>query len=162
MVNFPMGSNTIDITFNTPFMYTGNNLVMFVQRPMDTDYFSSSDYFLCQTVGTARSLNHQSDSTTFDPAAPPASPTISGQFPKTTFVYTGQQITNDLGVLGITGNITPSVGAPTTYNITVKNNGTATQTNYTVKLMNLHCYNADPELWYSLDSYRHRSYLRLW
>ena len=135
MVNFPMGSNTIDITFTTPFMYTGNNLVMFVQRPMDTDWFSSSDNFLCQTVGTARSLNNQSDSTTYDPAAPPASPTISGQFPKTTFVYTGQQITNDLGVLGITGNITPSVGDPTTYNITVKNNGTATQTNYTVKLM---------------------------
>lgn len=90
MVNFPAGQNTIDISFTTPYSYTGTNLVMFVNRPMDADYFSSSDNFLCQTIGADRSLNSQSDSTTYDPAAPPAGPTISGQFPKTTFVYTGQ------------------------------------------------------------------------
>ncbi|MDD2297680.1 MAG: hypothetical protein PHX79_07695, partial [Sphaerochaetaceae bacterium] len=107
-VDFPAGPNTIDITFTTPYSYTGTNLVMFVHRPMDTEYYSSSDNFLCQTVGSNRSLNHQSDSTTFDPANPPAGPSISGQFPKTTFVYTGELIAHDLGALSISGNTTPS------------------------------------------------------
>jgi len=133
-VNFPTGQNTISITFNTPYMYNGQNLVMMVNRPMDTEYFSSSDYFLAQTIGSNRALNNQSDSTTYDPAAPPATPTVSGQFPKTTFVYTGQAITNDLGCLSISGNTTPSAQSPTTYVVTIKNNGTNPQTNYTVKL----------------------------
>ncbi len=133
-VNFPTGQNTISITFTTPYMYNGQNLVMMVNRPMDTEYFSSSDYFLAQTIGNNRALNNQSDSTTYDPAAPPATPTVSGQFPKTTFVYTGQAITNDLGCLSISGNTTPSAQSPTTYVVTIKNNGANPQTNYTVKL----------------------------
>ena len=134
-VDFPAGQNTININFTTPYMYTGTNLVMFVNRPMDSEYFSSSDNFLCQTVGSNRSLNHQSDSTTYDPANPPASPTISGQFPKTTFVYSGTAITNDLGALSISGNTTPSAQAASPYVITIKNNGTSPQSTYTVKLM---------------------------
>jgi hypothetical protein len=85
-IDFPSGMNNILIPLQTPFPYGGGNLAMMVNRPMDTQYFSSSDYFDCQTVGTNRTRNTQSDSTTFDPANPPASPTISGQFPKTTFM----------------------------------------------------------------------------
>ncbi len=134
-VNYPSGANTIDITFTTPYNYAGGNLVLFVNRPMDTQYYSSTDNFLCQTIGSNRSLNHQSDSVTYDPAAPPASPTISGQFPKTTFVYTGQAIANDLGALSITGNTTPSAQSVSQYSISIKNNGSTTQNTYTVKLM---------------------------
>ncbi len=135
VVDYPIGANTININFTTPFAYTGGNLVMFVNRPMDTEYFSPSDYFQCQTVGTNRALNNQSDTTLYDPAAPPTTPTVSGQFPKTTFVYTGQMITNDLGCLTISGNTTPSAQSAWNYNITVKNNGSVAQNTYTVKLM---------------------------
>jgi len=38
-VDFPAGQNTININFTTPYMYTGTNLVMFVNRPMDSEYF---------------------------------------------------------------------------------------------------------------------------
>jgi len=134
VVTYPSGANTINIQLSTPYMHTAGNLVMMVNRPMDTQYYSSSDNFLCQTGTQMRALKLYSDSTTYDPAAPAAA-TATGQFPKTTIFYTGQAITNDLGCLSITGNLTPSVGSATPYTITIKNNGSATQTNYQVKLM---------------------------
>ena len=86
-VTYPEGTNTITIPLQTPYMHTPGNLVMMVQRPMDTQYYSASDYFLAQTVGSNRARKAQSDITTYDPANPPAG-TLSGQFPKTTIFYT--------------------------------------------------------------------------
>ena len=134
-INYPSGENTITIPLQTPYMHTPGNLVMMVQRPMDIDYYDYDDNFYGLTIGTNRTLKVQSDSTPYDPAAPPAGTTPVGQVPKTTIFYSGQQIVNDLSCLTITGSSTPSVNSPTNYAITVKNNGTATQTNYTVKLM---------------------------
>ncbi|MDD4309323.1 MAG: carboxypeptidase regulatory-like domain-containing protein, partial [Candidatus Cloacimonetes bacterium] len=135
VVDYPIGANTINITFTAPFNYTGGSLVMMVNRPMDTDYFDSTDNFAAQTIGTDRALKLYSDTTTFDPTAPPTTgATLSGQFPKTTFFYTGQGITNDLGILSLSGNTTPSAQSAWNYTIAVKNNGQATQTSYTVKL----------------------------
>ncbi len=53
-VDFPSGTNTINITFTTPFQYSGGVLVMMVERVMDTTWHSSSDLFACQTIGTNR------------------------------------------------------------------------------------------------------------
>ncbi|MCB5235028.1 MAG: carboxypeptidase regulatory-like domain-containing protein, partial [Candidatus Cloacimonetes bacterium] len=84
-VNFPSGENTISINFPDPFLFIeGGNLVMLFNRPMDTEYHSSSDYFLCQTLGSTRSRNDYSDSTDFNPASMDGG-TLSGQFPKITF-----------------------------------------------------------------------------
>lgn len=132
---YPSGVNTINFELTTPYTHTTGNLVMMVNRPMDTQYYNPSNNFLAQTIGTTRARKVQSDTTTYDPANPPASSTNSGQFPKTTIIYIGQALTNDLGCLDISGNLTPNVGAPTSYVITVKNNGSAVQNNYMVKLM---------------------------
>jgi len=135
-INYPAGANTINVTFTTPFNYTGGTLVMLVERVFDTQYYSSSDYFQCQTIGADRALKLYSDSTDFNPAAPPATgATLSGQFPKTTFVYTGQAINNDLACLSVTGNVTPSAQSTWNYVISVKNNGSVPQSTYSVKLM---------------------------
>ena len=118
-------------------MYFSGNLVMMVHRPMDTQYYSDADYFLAQTIGNNRARMAQRDIVNnFNPANPPSEFTaLTGQFPKTTIFYSDQLIATDLSCLDINGNITPSAGAETQYTITVKNNGTATQSNYTVKLM---------------------------
>lgn len=87
LVTYPSGPNNIIITLQTPFPFAGGNLVMMVNRPMDTQFFSSADNFLCQTVGTNRSRNVQSDGTLYDPANPPTTSTLSGQFPKTSFSF---------------------------------------------------------------------------
>lgn len=87
-VNYPAGQNNIMIPLQTVYTYTGGNLVMMVNRPMDTIYFNSSDNFLCQTEGTSRARRVQSDDTLFDPANPPTDATVSGQFPKTSLYMT--------------------------------------------------------------------------
>ncbi|HPV15670.1 MAG TPA: hypothetical protein PL126_08495 [Candidatus Cloacimonadota bacterium] len=71
-VDYPAGENTISITLQTPYTHTPGNLVMLVERPMDTEYFSSSSYFKCQTIGTNRARVYRSDSTAADPNSPPA------------------------------------------------------------------------------------------
>ena len=133
-VDFPTGSNTINITFQTPYMHTPGNLVMMVLRPMDTQYYSSSNYFKCQTVGSNRGRYLRSDSTTYDPNSPAAG-TLTNQFPKVTIFYTSQEIENDLAAVSITGSRTPTVGVATPYTIRIRNNGNQAQNTYTVKLM---------------------------
>ena len=104
-VTYPAGQNTIQIQFTNPFLYlNGENLVVMFNRPMDTAYFSSSDYFKAQTVGTNRALKLQSDSTTYDPAAPTAG-TLSGQFPMTTFLVIPGGVGDILGTVTGPGNV---------------------------------------------------------
>ncbi|HPL23479.1 MAG TPA: carboxypeptidase regulatory-like domain-containing protein [Candidatus Cloacimonadota bacterium] len=94
VVDYPSGQNNINITFTTPYTYAGGNLVVMVQRPMDTNWFSGVN-FRTQTIGTARTLNVYSDGTAFDPAAPPAGTNPTGMCPKTTFFL----IVDDMGAL---------------------------------------------------------------
>ena len=108
VVDYPTGQNNINITLQTPYVYGGGNLVVMAQRPMDTAWFSGVN-FRTQTIGTARTLNVYSDSTPFDPTAPPAGTAPTGMFPKTTFFL----IVEDMGAL--TGTVfdgtTPLPGA---------------------------------------------------
>ena len=83
-VDYPIGANTITISFTTPYTYNGGNLVMMANRPMDTQWYNSTNRFNCQTIGTNRALEIHSDGTTYDPANPPTGATLSGQFPQTT------------------------------------------------------------------------------
>lgn len=133
-MDFPVGENTITITLNTPYMYTGGNLVMMCNRVMDSVALSSSDRFKCQTAGAARGRFLRSDSTVYDPANPDPG-TATAQFPQTTFVYTDQLIQNDLAAYTITGNGMPTQGQETIYTITISNIGVNSQNNYQVKLM---------------------------
>ncbi|HNQ44513.1 MAG TPA: choice-of-anchor D domain-containing protein, partial [Candidatus Cloacimonadota bacterium] len=84
---YPAGANTITYPLIEPFSYSNGNLVVMFNRPMDTQYYSSADYFKCQTVGTNRARNVYSDTVVYDPAAPTAG-TLTGQFPMTTFTMT--------------------------------------------------------------------------
>lgn len=87
-LDFPSGTNTITVPLQTPFSYSGGNLVLYANRPMDTVYYSNSDNFQAQTVGTNRAIRLVSDSVVYDPAAPSAAGTLSGTFPKTTLHMT--------------------------------------------------------------------------
>ena len=85
-VNYPSGENVITIMFPQPYLHLEGNMVMLVERPMDSVYYNSQDLFYCQTVGANRSRNVYSDQTDYDPAAPPVEGgSLTGQFPKTSF-----------------------------------------------------------------------------
>jgi hypothetical protein len=106
-LNFPTGENTITIPFISPYLYlNGQNIVLTFQRPMDTQYYNSSNYFKAQTIGTNRARKISSDSTTYDPYNPSAAGTLTGQFPKTTlFGIPG-------GVGHLNGTVTGSGAVP--------------------------------------------------
>ncbi|MCK9158710.1 MAG: carboxypeptidase regulatory-like domain-containing protein, partial [Candidatus Cloacimonas sp.] len=87
-LNFPSGQNTINIPLQNPYLYTGGNLVLYANRPMDTEYYTASDDFLAQTIGSNRARKIMSDSVTYDPMNPSAAGTLSGKFPKTTLFFT--------------------------------------------------------------------------
>lgn len=97
VVDYPLGTNEISIILNTPFSYAGGNLVMMVNRPWDTASNNSLNKFFCQTpvYEAERSLLLGSSFTVYDPASPPTFGSIipSGQFPKTTFVFSDAVLT---------------------------------------------------------------------
>ncbi len=87
-ITYPAGENTVTIPLQTTFQYLSGNLVLYANRPMDTEHFNTNDNFYVQTVGTNRARKLTSNTTTYDPNAPSAVGTLSGQFPKTTFYFT--------------------------------------------------------------------------
>lgn len=111
LVEYPLGENTIHIDLQTPFEYESGNLVLLVHRPMDSEYYSTADVFVAQTVGNNRARKAYSDNTVYNPAAPPTNATLSGQFPKTTIYYledtaVGDPVTPELsyGIVSVSPN----------------------------------------------------------
>jgi immune inhibitor InhA-like protein/carboxypeptidase family protein/type IX secretion system substrate protein len=71
-LDFPSGINEIMIELDEPFIYEGGNMIVFVERVMDTDYYSTSDlFYITDTANTDRCLWAQSDTEDFDPYTPP-------------------------------------------------------------------------------------------
>ena len=98
-VNYLMGENIIYIPFNgTPFQYSGGNLVLMVQRPMDTNVYGSQNVFYAQTRGTNRSRHAGSDGTEYDPNNMDTLGSVSGQFPKSSFVFSLNQSNPEFSV----------------------------------------------------------------
>ncbi|HNX38846.1 MAG TPA: carboxypeptidase regulatory-like domain-containing protein, partial [Candidatus Cloacimonadota bacterium] len=99
-INLPAGQNSIVVPLQTPYLYTGGNLVLYANRPWDTVYYNSNDNFQTQTIGTNRGRKLTSDSVEYDPMAPSAAGTLSGKFAKTSFTF----VVNDMG--SMSGTIT--------------------------------------------------------
>ena len=88
VVDFPAGVNEVFIPFESPFIYTGDNLAVRCNRPMDTFYFSINNkfYYNESTVFPSRSRYLYSDDITYDPTAPSALGTLSSNIPVTLFI----------------------------------------------------------------------------
>jgi len=86
-VNFPGGQNTILINLNTNFTYSGENLAIRINRPMDSVYYSSLNhfYYTNSTDNPNRSRYLYNDTVTYDPANPSATGTLSSNVPVTSF-----------------------------------------------------------------------------
>lgn len=84
-VEFPAGINDIIITLTTPYIYNGGNLVIMSNRPMDTQYYLSTDKFYSTISAThpARTLAVYDDNILFNPYAPPSGTATKDYFPNT-------------------------------------------------------------------------------
>ena len=87
VVSFPSGINTIDIPLQNPYQYNGQNLIIMVNRPMDSTYFNSNDrFYLTTTALSNRTRYLYSDTTIYDPANPSGG-TLTNQIANTTLVF---------------------------------------------------------------------------
>jgi hypothetical protein len=92
VITVPIGRAEIFIPFNTPFAYTGNNLAVRVNRPMDTSYLNGTSFYT-QTLGTTdyRTRYMYNDNTVINPQDPAASgltPYTATAIPLTKFAVT--------------------------------------------------------------------------
>ncbi len=90
VIDFPAGVNEVLIPLDQPFAYTGANLALRCNRPLDSVYFNISNRFqhTVSTLHPSRSRYLYSDSTVFDPAAPATAGTLSNHIPLTGFIVT--------------------------------------------------------------------------
>ncbi len=87
---FPLGINTIVIPLPTPFIYTGNNLAIRVNRPLDSYNYNTNNHFYYTNSASnpGRSRYISSNSVTYDPQNPSALGTLSNNIPVTGFSVT--------------------------------------------------------------------------
>jgi hypothetical protein len=88
-LDLPIGINEVVVPLQTPFAYTGGNLVIRWNRVMDTVYYNSTNvWYYTDTAAThaSRARYLQSDSTTYDPLAPSAAGTLLSRVPNTWLV----------------------------------------------------------------------------
>lgn len=114
-ISLPAGENEIVIPLTTPFVYTGGNIVVMTNRPMDTGYFSSSDKFFYSTTAAHadRTKRAQSDDTTFDPAnLSGVTGTLSNTLPNIQFYVSTEGLASLSGV--VTDGTNPIEGATVT------------------------------------------------
>ncbi len=133
LVDFPSGINHIVIPLTTPYQFTGGTLATRVNRPMDTNYYSSYDKFFYTTTAnhTNRSRYLLSDTVTYDPMAPSAAGTLVGYVPNTIFVVDNAVTSPEAVLSGHVyeyGTTNPLAGAAVTiedvrYSTTTDENG---------------------------------------
>ncbi len=129
-VNYPIGQNEILIHLDTPYPYGGANLVLMVERPLDTQYYSSLDVFRTQSSTlTNRALYVYGNTLDFDPTNPYIT-TPTAMFPMTTFMFITEGLGAINGTVYTTDNI-PLSGATVSvsgvnFNYTTGEDGTFT------------------------------------
>ena len=102
-VEFPGGINDININLQTPYVYSGQNLVIYTYREYDTAWISNGCLFFLTSTSESRTRHRRSD-TQLDPLAPTGG-TATTYIPDITMFF------STAGLGGITGNVT-SGGTP--------------------------------------------------
>lgn len=134
VIDYPLGENTITIPLQTPYEHSPGNLVLMVQRPLDTHWYPGVNDFFCQAGTQQRARKFRLDGN-IDPSEPPVG-TLSTLFPRTTFYYRRYPVNNDLACIGLSGPDLPPAGVAANYQTCVFNNGLQSQSEYIVKLFN--------------------------
>ncbi|MDD2683816.1 MAG: choice-of-anchor J domain-containing protein [Candidatus Cloacimonetes bacterium] len=88
MVDFELGEGTAILSFAEPFVYTGGNLAIRSNRPMDIQYYNSSNHFVQYNDPAApnRGRFTHSDVDVLDPLSPIQDGSLSSNIPKLTLM----------------------------------------------------------------------------
>jgi hypothetical protein len=133
-VSFPSGINTIIIPLQTPFTFTGGNIVVRANRPIDTSFFATTDvfYYTATPAYPNRSRYLVSDTVTYDPLAPSAAGTLLGNVPNTYLVVDNAVLAQEAvmeGYVTIAGSEPPTPIEGATVALTDERYSTTTDAN---------------------------------
>ncbi len=89
IISYPSGDNPITINLDSQYYYSGQNLVVMVQRPMDTESYSSTDYFYVTTTNEImdRTRYERDNTVILDPYEPNVDGYTFETFPNTKFTF---------------------------------------------------------------------------
>ncbi len=107
-VSYLSGQNDIIIELDTPYMYEGDNLVVMVHRPLDTQNFGNADFFYHDETleHIDRTRYERDDNIVFDPYNPPEVSYSFEKFANITFTFFQ-------GAMGeVEGYVYDDLGAP--------------------------------------------------
>lgn len=127
------GSNTLTITFDTPFEYNGGNLLLdFEETYTSGDYNGTNFYGLAQGSNYTGFYSYSSDQSSLTNGRYGGGSAVAF-LPKVTFGYEESTPVHDLGIaLNVPSTALAGENAPIT--ATVTNNGNQTETGYTVTI----------------------------
>ena len=106
-VTIPATDGNLLLPLTTPFNYGGGNLVIMVERPLDTEYFDSTDQFYLTNTEDShpnRTRYYVDDTEPADPTNPPADSQIKHTFANTTFFITAGNMGSLEGIVKDTNN----------------------------------------------------------
>jgi hypothetical protein len=127
--------NWVKITLQTPFTYTGGNIVVAMDN--NTGSYTctgSSATFTYHTATGNVTLHYYSDSTNPTPSSPPSGNTTTSRNNIKFSAYC-PPLNKDMAALTITGNCSPVSNAPYIYTVAITNNGVASESVYDVKVL---------------------------
>lgn len=85
MLDFPAGQHRLTINLQQPYIYKGNNLVVYTYREYTSEIYSSSERFYATDI-SAMLTRYKVHDSQFDPLNPP-SPVKVPWIPNTTFIF---------------------------------------------------------------------------
>lgn len=134
-IEYPAGENNIIINFQTPYVYTGGNLVIMCYRPwQETTHTCSNLKFRGQFLGDNRSRMTANYSGDIDLINPSYGDPVYGSA-QVSFLYNADTYENELAAIRIAGDSGATLGNASNYMVRIKNYGSEAQTNYSVKLI---------------------------
>jgi hypothetical protein len=105
VLSLPAGRNVIPITLQTPYIYTGGNLVIYTYRVYEDEYHSSSDKFYGTEFPESNCTRRNSSDTQFADDLSGVEGTVISWAPNTTLFFSTE------GLGAITGTVT-NTGTP--------------------------------------------------
>lgn len=126
-----VAGNWITITLNTPFTYTGGNLVVAIDENVAGYSCTAAWRTYSYTGGARMSLSYYSDSTNPNPGSPPAASTSSTTAkPQAQFVIQSLSPCTGTPTPGNTLSTSNTVCANTSFNLSTQNNTTGSGVSY--------------------------------
>ena len=121
------------IELQTPFAYTGGNIVIAINNTTGAYPGNAYVFKTHEAIGKSRHIYKDTPATAYDPANPGAGSVLN--YRNNVLFQSCEKIENDMEAVSIIGMSNPVVNVSYPYTVTIKNNGIAAENDYLVKVL---------------------------